>query len=344
MEVFSANSNNGVFFIAEIGINHNGDIDLAKKLIDVAVKAGASCVKFQKRVVEDSFTKKKLNESYVSANSWGQTYGLHKNHLEFSNEEFRELQTYAKKQNILFIATPCDIKSVDLLDSMNVPFYKVASGDLSNKPLLRHIALKGKPVILSTGMSDLDMVKESYNFVKKYNNNVALLSCTSTYPTPPEDINLNVIKLYKNTFPNAMVGYSGHETGTVITLGAVVLGAQIVERHITLDRTMRGSDHKGSLEPDELYKLMDDMKLMNKALGLPIKEIRESEIPFIGKLTKSLVINEDIKVGEVLTERHLTTKHPGTGLNPMNYYDFVLGKKVNRNMVKDDLLGLDDLV
>jgi len=325
------------FVIAEIGINHNGNVNLAKKLILTAKECGANCVKFQKRVVTDSFTQKKLEEPYETKNSYGKTYGLHKNHLELSNESYRELKRYADELDILFIATPCDIASVDFLDSINVPFFKVASGDLRNRPLIEHIASKEKPMIISTGMSNLETILEVYDYLSKLCKDLVVLSCTSSYPTPLNEVNLNVIKTLQEKLPKAVIGYSGHEKGIVITLAAVAMGASVIERHFTLDKSMRGSDHCCSLEPVELDELIGNIRKVETATGSYVKEVRESEKKFMSKLTKSLVSTRFIPAGTVITREMLTTKHPGSGISPMKIYE-TIGKRAMVDIEEDMVL------
>lgn len=333
---------NPVYFIAEIGINHCGQIALAKQLIKMAKDAGADCVKFQKRVVEESYTKAKLDEKYETVNSYGPTYGAHKHVMELSHDEYRELQAYANELDIDFIATPCDISSVDFLDSLNVPFFKIASGDLRNKPLIEHIASKGKPIILSTGNSDLKTIRDTYDFLTKLCSQLVMFVCTSSYPAQPEDIDINVTKTYEKEFPLAVVGYSGHELGSVITLGAVAVGAKVVERHITLNRTMRGSDHACSLEAKELTELISEIRTLEKVLGSGEKYVRECEKKFSNKLTKSLVATCDLDVGHTITHRDLIPKHPGTGVSPMKI-DKIIGKKVVRPVKEDNVIFEQDI-
>lgn len=326
-----------VFFIAEIGINHNGDVELAKKLIDIAAASGADAVKFQKRSVEDSFTAKRLNQPYLTKNSWGETYGKHKHHLELGFEKYRELIDYAHKAGLLFGCTPCDHPSVQLLYDLGIDFYKCASGDLRNVPLLRDIASRGIPMIISTGMSTIKDVYTIHKILTSCDAQFAILSCTSTYPTPIEDVNLNVIKSYLECFPHTVIGYSGHELGYFPTIAAVALGARIVERHITMDRNMRGSDHIASLDPEQLDIVIKGIRDLEKALGSNVKKIRDSEKPFIEKLCKSIVLAKDVKAGEVLDEKTLSVKHPGTGISPL-MWDSLLGKKVVVGLKKDQLL------
>ena len=331
------------YVIAEIGINHNGDAQLARKLMDVAKKAGADCVKFQKRVVEQSFTAAKLAEPYTTKNSWGPTYGKHKHHLEFDEKEFSLLREYAKEIDIDFACTGCDKESVDYLNTLDMAFFKCASGDITNLPLLRHVASKGKPFVLSTGMSDIKTLRTVVNDLDRINPNFAILICTSTYPSPFEDLHLNNLDTFRKEFPGKVIGYSGHEKGFVPTIAAVAKGAKIVERHITMDRNMRGSDHPGSLEPDELTEVIQAIRAVELSLGTSVKEIRESEKKFVEKLSKSLVSTRDLPAGHTLTEDDLVTKHPGTGLSPM-IVDKVIGSVLRKAVKADTLLTEDEVI
>lgn len=326
-----------VFFIAEIGINHNGDVELAKKLINIAASSGADAVKFQKRSVEDSFTKERLQQPYLTSNSWGETYGKHKHHLELDFKDYKELIDHAHSMGLLFGCTPCDHPSVQMLYELGIDFYKCASGDLRNIPLLKDIASRNIPMIISTGMSSMKDVYTIHKMLVQCNAKFAILSCTSTYPTPMEDVNLNVIKSYLECFPQTVIGYSGHELGYIPTIAAVALGARIIERHITIDRTMRGSDHIASLDPDQLDVVIKGIRDLEKALGTNIKSIRESEKPFIEKLCKSVVLAKDVKIGEILNEKNLCVKHPGTGISPL-IWDSLMGKKFVVELKKDQLL------
>jgi sialic acid synthase SpsE/SAM-dependent methyltransferase len=331
------------YVIAEIGINHNGDVNLAKQLMDESKKAGADCVKFQKRVVDDSFTKSKLDEPYNTPNSWGETYGLHKHHLEFSEQELKTLRDYANILDIDFASTGCDYKSVDFLDTLDMKFFKTASGDITNLPLLKKVASKNKPFIISTGMTDIKTLKHVVNELNKINTNFAILICTSTYPCPFEDIHLNNLETFRHEFPNKVIGYSGHEKGFIPTLAAVSKGAKIVERHVTLDKTMRGSDHKGSIEPNELKELIDAIHIIEQSLGTHVKEIRNSEIKGMEKLTKSLCSNKNMKKGHILSIDDIIVKHPGTGISPIRL-DKIIGTKLNCDINVDTILKEEHLL
>jgi sialic acid synthase len=333
-------SNNRVFFIAEAGINHNGEIEKAKQLIDLAKRAGADAVKFQKRTINRILTKEGLEKPYNTPNSFGENYGKHKEFLELSFDQFRELKNYADEKEIMFVASGWDEESVDFLDTLGVPFFKMASADLTNFPLLEHTAKKQKPMIISTGMADLKTVEKAYELVRRINPNVAILQCTSSYPTPNNNIHLNVIRTYQREFPQAVIGYSGHETGTTISLGAVALGAKIVERHFTLDNNMKGGDHKASLEEKELTYLVNEIRLLEDALGGDKKEIQEGEEKCFLKLAKSLVSTKEIKKGEQITTDMLTTKGPGSGISPMDM-EKIIGLTALKDIEEDIVLYED---
>lgn len=325
------------FFIAEAGINHNGQMSKAKELIDMAKRCGADCVKFQKRTISRILTKEGLEKLYKNDRSFGTTYGEHKRFLEMSFDQFHEMKAYADSVGILFTASGWDEDSVDFLDKLGVPFFKMASADLTNFPLLEHTAKKGKPMIISTGMADMETVCKAYDLVSKYNNDIVILQCTSSYPTLDEDIHLNVIQTYKKRFPNAIIGYSGHEKGVAISLGAVALGAKLVERHFTLDRTMKGGDHAASLEESGLHRLIRDIHIMEKARGGYEKKMQKAEEGCFLKLSKSLVSTCALPKGTVITRDMLTTKGPGRGISPMRM-DEIIGMTIKTDVDEDVVL------
>lgn len=271
------------FVVAEIGINHNGDINVAKKLIDMAVFAGCDAVKFQKRTIELVYTPEELAKE--RENPFGPTNGDLKRGLEFGEKEYQEIDRYCRERGIIWFASPWDVKSVDFLEKFNVPCYKIASPCLTDEELLRKVRATGKPVILSTGMSTKEEIWRAVNILGT--ENLILLHCTSTYPSRLEELNLNAIPWFKKSF-SCPIGYSGHETGIVEPVMAVALGACIVEKHITLDRAMWGSDHAASLEPNGLNRLVRDIRNLPICLGNGEKRVFESEIPIIQKLRKNI--------------------------------------------------------
>ena len=331
------------YIIAEAGINHNGEIDIAKQLIQTAADNGADCVKFQKRTVSRILTKEGLERPYLTERSFGPTYGEHKKFLEFSNEQFLELFEFAKQVGIHMTASGWDEESVDFLASIPVPFLKMASADLTNFPLLEHAAKKGLPIVLSTGMSDFATVQKAYELVSSLNPRVAIMQCTSTYPCKPEDIHLNVLQTYKLAFPRAVLGYSGHEVGIATTVAASVLGAKVVERHFTLDRTMKGGDHAASLEPGGLEKVCKYIRVCEQAMGSPHKRKLDAEQACFVKLSKSVVSAVSIPAGTVITRDMLTTKGPGRGISPMDM-DKVVGKKAIKEIPEDSVMCWDEHV
>jgi len=273
--------NNPVFIVAEIGINHNGDTKLAKELIAVAVDAGCDAVKFQKRTIEDVYTKEELDKPRESP--WGTTNREQKEGLEFGFEEYKEINKYCKEKNILWFASAWDEKSLDFLEQFDLPCHKIASAMLTDDEFLKKVRATGKPVILSTGMSTMEQIEHAVDVLGK--EKLAILHCTSTYPSKLEELNLSVIKVLENTF-NVPVGYSGHEAGITPTVAAVVLGACIIERHITLDRSMYGSDQSASVEPHGIRRLVRDVREVPVILGDGKKKIYDSEKPIIEKLRK----------------------------------------------------------
>ena len=330
------------YIIAEIGINHQGRVEIARKLIAQAAAAGANAVKFQKRNIPRILTKEGLDMPYENPNSFGKTYGEHKYALELGEDDYRELKRYAEELHVDFTASGWDEESIDFLDSLDIPFFKMASADLSNIPLLVHTAQKGRPMILSTGMADLDMVRAAVAAINPYQVPLAILQCTSTYPSTFEEINLNVLGTYMQAFPQAVIGYSGHELGIAISEAAVALGAKIVERHFTLDRTMKGGDHAASLEPAGFAKLVRDIRHIEAARGSDQKEVQPSEGPVFKKLAKSVVSKVRINSGVPITRDMLTTKGPGTGLSPSRL-DELIGKTVSHDIPEDVVINEDDI-
>ncbi len=328
--------------IAEIGINHQGDVTIARQLIDKARDCGADVVKFQKRSISRILTRDGLSQPYLNRNSFGPTYGEHKKALELSEKDYQSLKAYAEERKLIFSASGWDEESIDFLDSIGLTFFKMASADLTNFPLLEHTARKGKPMVLSTGMANMDMVRTAYEFVRQFNDQVALMQCTSTYPAKFNEIHLNVLHTYRREFPEAVVGYSGHELGIAIPPVAVALGARIIERHFTLDRTMKGGDHAASLEPQGFSKMVRDIRHTEQALGSFEKTVQESEAPVFKKLAKSIVSMTTIQKGQTITRDMLTTKGPGDGISPMRMNE-VVGKKAGQDIPEDTVIRDEDI-
>lgn len=344
-----------VFFIAEIGQNHQGDLEVAKTLIKEAKRIGCDCVKFQKSDLQEKFTRSALERTYISENSWGETYGDHKAFLEFSIEEYKELQSYANSVGILFTASAMDENSLDVLESLRVPFIKIGSGDANNFPLLKKAAKLKTPLIISTGMQTSKTVREIVRIMEAAKKaNFALMHCVSSYPTTPENCRLKTIKLLQKWFPEVHIGYSGHEIGIEISSAAVNLGSRIIERHFTLDKNQKGSDHKCSLLPEEFKELIIRTRLgyqqvseeALEALKEEVEEkvILECEMSCRLKLGKSLVYGRALLKRDVIQEEDIKVKvSEPFGIPGECIYDIV-GKVLTRNIEQDCNLDLDDFV
>lgn len=270
-----------VFFIAEIGINHNGNIDIAKELIDVADDAGCDAVKFQKRTIDLVYTKEELDKPRESP--WGTTNREQKNGLEFGYDKYKEIDRYCKKKKILWFASAWDNKSVDFFDDFNLPCFKIPSALLTHDDILKQTKSKNKPIILSTGMSTMEQINHAVDVLGL--DKLIILHCTSTYPSSPEELNLKMIPKLKEMFP-CPIGYSGHETGVFSSSAASVMGACVIERHITLDRAMYGSDQAASLGPPGLKRLVRDINLIPKIMGDGVKRVYDTEVPIMEKLRR----------------------------------------------------------
>lgn len=329
------------FIVAEIGQNHNGKVKIAKKLIDAAAEAGVDAVKFCKRNLDVELTEEAYNRPYEGYHSFGKTYGEHRKYLELTEEQYKELYDYTVSRELIFFASVCAFKSVDFLDELGAPVFKIASRDLTNLPLVKYIAKKGKPVIASTGMSTLSEIEDAVEIIKKCNDELILLKCTSSYPTPYEEVNLMGIKTLRKRF-NVLTGFSGHTIGIVMPVIARALGAVVVEKHLTLARYMKGSDHASSLEPNGMKRVVRDIRNLEKALGDGKIRIMPSEEKNRKKLARSIVLKKEMKKGEVIKKSILTMKSPGTGLKAKNM-EYFIGKKVKNDLEKDHILRKEDV-
>jgi len=336
------------FIIAEAGVNHNGDIKIAKKLIDVAVDARADAIKFQTFKAENVVTSTTPKAKYQIKNMGtdeSQFEMLKK--LELPASGYKELFAYCKEKNIIFMSTPFDEESADFLFIIGMGFFKIPSGEITNKPLLQHIAAKGKPIILSTGMSYLGEVEKAVIWINEIwdrldkKPKLTLLHCVSNYPAAIEDSNLSAMKTMEMAF-GLPVGYSDHSLGIELPIVAVVMGAKVIEKHFTLDRNMEGPDHKASLEPDELKAMINAIRKVEKALGDGIKKPTKSESQLRKVARRSLVLTRDVKSGETITTNDVTSKRPGTGIEP-EFLDFIAGMKVKKDIITDSVLKWDDL-
>ncbi len=325
------------FIIAEAGVNHNGSLKLAKKLIDKAVEAGANAVKFQTFKSEELTTSNADIAKYAKENIGKKIKQIDLiKILELKYDDFITLKKYCDKKKIIFLSSPHSFDAIDFLEKL-VPAYKFGSGDLTNIPSLRYAAKKGKPIILGTGMSTLKEVKQSINVVKSQaNKKIVLLHCTTNYPCSLDEVNLNAMKTIKEK-TGCLVGYSDHTQGTLVPIMAVAMGACIIEKHFTLNKKMKGPDHKASMEPDELKQMVIDIRNAEKALGSPDKKPTSSEKDIMKLVRKSIVAKKDIKKGKIITKDMLSIKRPGTGLDPV-YIDNIIGKKTKCNISKDEVL------
>ena len=328
-----------VLIIAEAGVNHNGDINLARQLVDKAKEAGADIIKFQTFKLDSIVSKFAEMADYQKDNIGiveSQKEMLKKITLPY--EAFLELYKYCNKKEIQFLSTPFDIGSIHFLNDM-VPFWKIPSGEVTNYPYLVEIAKTGKPVIMSTGMCELQEIDEAIKVLKTNGtSDITLLHCNTQYPTPYKDVNLRAMETLRNRY-KVKVGYSDHTKGIEVPIAAVALGAEVIEKHFTLDKNLPGPDHKASLEPNELAAMVSSIRNIEEALGSPIKIVSDSERENIAIARKSIVAAKNIKKGEVLTVDNLTTKRPGTGLSPMRWND-VLGSKAIRDFVEDEVIEI----
>ncbi|MEO8567743.1 MAG: N-acetylneuraminate synthase family protein [Ginsengibacter sp.] len=326
-----------VYLIAEIGQNHNGDMLIAKKLIEMAARCGANAVKFQKREIACELTKEAFNKSYDNPNSFGATYGEHRIFLELDEAQHLELREYAMAVGITYFCTPCDIPSVELLERIGCPFYKVASRDLTNIPLLEKIGSLEKPVIISTGMADLDDIDNALKALTAKPDKVVIMQCTSEYPCKLENVNLRAMETLKKKY-GYLVGLSDHTSGVIISAAAAVLGGVMIEKHITLDRTMKGTDQPGSLEESGLKKLIEYIRASETAMGDGEKIVIPSTKAAKEKLARSITSKQFIPSNTILSEEMLCLKSPGTGLK-WKQRNELIGKKSLRDIDADVTLN-----
>ena len=313
------------FVIAEIGQNHNGQLNLAKKLIDMAARCNADAVKFQKREISWELTKEAYDRPYDGPNSFGETYGIHREYLELDESQHRELRDYALSAGLIYFCTPCDPPSVDMLERIGNPIYKVASRDVSNIPLLKHLAKTGKPVILSSGMSSMQEITEAIAAFEGSDCQLTLMQCVSEYPAQPENVNLKAMKTMRDQF-GLLVGLSDHTAGVITGVAGANMGAFAVEKHVTMSRAMNGTDHAAALEEEGLKRLVSYIRICERAMGDGKKEFNPVAQSAKNKLARSLVSKSLIPAGTVLTEDMLVMKSPGTGLAWTNR-DKIVGRK-----------------
>ena len=338
---------NKVIIIAEAGVNHNGDINLAEKLIDAAADAGADYIKFQtfKTELNISRTARKARYQLENTGRSDETQFEMVKKLELSYDSFRGLRKYCQSRKIEFLSTGFDLPSIDFLDELGQPFFKIPSGEITNKPYLEYLAGKGKPVVMSTGMANVEEVRAAFNLLLENGlsiQDITILHCNTEYPTPMQDVNLRAMLSIRDEL-GVRVGYSDHTLGIEIPIAAVAMGAAVIEKHFTLDRNLPGPDHKASLEPVELKQMIRSIRNVELALaGNGIKEPSKSEKPNIPIARKSIHLNEKLKAGTILSGKHLVMKRPGTGISPMDI-DKVLGKELAITLDADTMLSWENL-
>jgi N,N'-diacetyllegionaminate synthase len=333
---------NKIFIIAEAGVNHNGNIEIAKKMIEVAKQCGADAVKFQTFKTEEVISKHAPKAEYQKLNT-GETKSQLEmvKKLELSFEDFIELKEYCDKVGIMFLSTPFDFQSIEFLHSLGLEIFKIPSGEITNLPYLEKIGKLRKKIILSTGMADLGEIEDALDILISNGTereNITLLHCNTEYPTPYEDVNLLAMITIREAF-KVKVGYSDHTLGIEVPIAAAALGASIIEKHFTLDKNMEGPDHRASLEPYELKAMIDAIRNIEKALGNGIKKPSKSEIKNRDIVRKSIVAKRNIRKGEIFTEDNITVKRPGIGISPMRWNE-VLGKNAIKDFKEDDIIEI----
>ncbi|HFI0230466.1 TPA: N-acetylneuraminate synthase [Streptococcus suis] len=316
-----------VYIIAEIGCNHNGDFNLAKKMVDVAVSCGVDAVKFQTFKADLLISKYAPKAEYQKATTGEADSQLEMTRrLELSFDEYLELRDYCSEKGVDVFSTPFDMESLDFLISTDMPVYKIPSGEITNLPYLEKIGQQGKKVILSTGMAVMDEIHQAVKILQENGtSDISILHCTTEYPTPYDALNLNVLHTLKQEFPDLTIGYSDHSIGSEVPIAAAAMGAELIEKHFTLDNDMPGPDHKASATPDILAALVKGVRIVEKSLGKFEKEPEEVEVRNKIVARKSIVAKTPIKKGDVFTEENITVKRPGNGISPMEWYN-VLGQ------------------
>ena len=331
------------FVIAEIGHNHQGNVETCKQMFQAAAEAGATAVKLQKRNNKELFTKEFYESPYNSENAFGSTYGEHRDALEFDFDTYLELKTFAESLGVLFFSTAFDFSSVDFLVKLNVPLIKIASGDLKSIPLLKYAASTNIPLIVSTGGAKMSDVQAAYNAIKASTaTSFAILQCTAAYPAGPEILNLNVIKTYRESFPDTVVGFSAHDLGIAMGPAAYALGARVFEKHFTLDRSMKGTDHAFSLEPTGMKKFVRDLNNVSVALGDGIKTPLDIELAPLKKMSKKIVIAGNVLKGQLITRNDLEFRSPGDGISPADI-DLIENKIASRDLPKGHSISVNDV-
>jgi sialic acid synthase len=331
------------YVIAEVGHNHQGDITLAKRLVDAAKECGVNAVKLQKRSNRALYTREFYEQPYDNELSFGRTYGEHREALELGADDYRELLRHAREVGMTLFATAFDFESADLLAELDVPAFKFASGDLRNTPLQRHVAAFGKPMFLSTGGGSLEDVERAVSTIVPLNDQLSVLQCTAAYPASAEDLNLNVITTLRERFPQLVIGLSDHQNGISMALVAYMLGARVIEKHFTLDHALKGRDHAFSLMPEGMRRLVRDLHRVPAALGDPTKRPLPIEADPLEKMGKKLVAARELELGHVLTAADLAIKSPADGGLPPYELDRLVGRRLRRPIACEDFVTFDDV-
>lgn len=326
------------YVIAEIGNNHKGSLDLAKQMFYSAKECGASAVKLQKRCNKKLYTSSLFDQPYINANSFGKTYGEHREKLEFEKREYLILKKLAKKLNLDFLCTPFDFESVDFLEEIKIDGYKIASADLINIPLQKYIALKRKPIFMSIGGGDYQDIDRAYKNITRYNKKIVILHCTASYPADIKDMNLEVIKVLKKKYNKNIIGLSDHENGIDAASIAFMMGARVFEKHFTLDRSWKGTDQSFSLEPQGLSKMIRNLNRIPLMIGSAKKKLLKCEIEPLKKMQKSIVSSKNLKKGIKIKKEDLDLKSPGGGFKPYEISKLI-GKVLRFDLKKDQILN-----
>lgn len=335
-------SQDSVYIIAEAGVNHNGDVSKARRLIEIAAEAGANAVKFQTFTADKLVTRKATTAAYQMETTGEKLQLDMLKKLELKSSDYLELFKYAKKFQIDFVSTAFDVDSLFMLNELGVPFFKIPSGEITHYQLIKNIALIGKPVVLSTGMATISEIQDCINVLLEHGmleKNISVLHCNTQYPTPFCDVNLRAMSAISSLFPLVKVGYSDHTLGIEVPIAAVALGAVVIEKHFTMDRSLPGPDHLTSLEPAQLKAMVESIRNIEQALGSGKKCPSESELKNKLIVRKSLVASRDIATGDLFEESNLTAKRPGSGLSPMLWPEIV-GIRAARNYSADDLIEM----
>lgn len=330
------------YVIAEIGHNHQGELEQARQLFDAAKQAGANAVKLQKRHNRTLYTKQMFEKPYENRNSYGTTYGMHREHLEFGWHQYTELYAYADELGLDFFATAFDMKSAEFLQKLDVPAFKIASGDLKTTPLLKYVASFGKPMFVSTGAGSMDDVRRARDAIMPINDQLCILQCTAGYPPAWDELNLGVIQTFRAEFPDNVIGFSSHDSGIAMASAAYAIGARVIEKHFTLNRALKGTDHSFSLEPAGLTKMVRDLRRLKVAMGDGEKIQYESEVGPAQKMGKSLVAARDLADGTILSIDDISMRSPGGGLPPYEL-DKIVGMRLKRPIRDEEQIELEML-